>query len=287
MSNLQSVKKYHEKLNSMGLCIRCRNSLDGNKTICPSCSKNGLVKRKARFVEGICKSCLKKSVCKNSKSYCERCLDLRRRANKKYNQSHRKENYSRTANWIQRNPEKHKEQVQRYRKKHKASIALKSKIWKQSESGRISTSKYRLRHKEQINRTISEWRKRNRDRVIKNQRNWLSRHPEKSFQYSKKYRTSHPEQVTKSSRARRELFKNIEGDFNLSEWEEICNKFQNRCLYCERDSVKLTIDHVVPVSRGGSNYITNIQPLCKNCNSKKGKKILDFRPFGRAILDWT
>ena len=37
----------------------------------------------------------------------------------------------------------------------------------------------------------------------------------------------------------------------------------------------LTVDHVVPISKGGSNDISNIQPLCCNCNSKKNAKQID------------
>lgn len=39
----------------------------------------------------------------------------------------------------------------------------------------------------------------------------------------------------------------------------------------------LTPDHVVPLSRGGTNYIDNIQPLCGPCNSQKHAKTIDFR----------
>jgi 5-methylcytosine-specific restriction endonuclease McrA len=58
----------------------------------------------------------------------------------------------------------------------------------------------------------------------------------------------------------------------------LCAHYGNRCLACGRDDVKLTADHIVPLARGGSDDISNIQPLCARCNSKKGTKTMDHRP---------
>lgn len=65
------------------------------------------------------------------------------------------------------------------------------------------------------------------------------------------------------------------GTFPISEWYELCAKHNNKCLRCGKDEV--TIDHVVPIARGGSNTIDNVQPLCQSCNSSKGTQIIDYR----------
>ncbi len=57
----------------------------------------------------------------------------------------------------------------------------------------------------------------------------------------------------------------------LSKW-----KRQGRtCAYCPRAAD--TIDHAVPLVRGGTNYEGNLVPACRKCNSSKG---------GRTIIEW-
>lgn len=36
----------------------------------------------------------------------------------------------------------------------------------------------------------------------------------------------------------------------------------------------LTVDHIIPKSKGGSNELDNLQPMCYACNHKKGNKII-------------
>lgn len=61
----------------------------------------------------------------------------------------------------------------------------------------------------------------------------------------------------------------------------LIDKFGNKCMNpsCQSEK-KLTIDHVIPVARGGANNIENLQLLCGKCNSAKGARVvIDYRDF--------
>lgn len=62
-------------------------------------------------------------------------------------------------------------------------------------------------------------------------------------------------------------------------WEEVRDTLElyDHCLRCN-GTESLSVDHVVPQSRGGKNEPINLQVLCKPCNSSKGKNIIDYRP---------
>lgn len=44
--------------------------------------------------------------------------------------------------------------------------------------------------------------------------------------------------------------------------------------WTEEKKVLMTVDHIIPRSKGGKDFITNKQPMCTNCNSKKSDKII-------------
>lgn len=50
------------------------------------------------------------------------------------------------------------------------------------------------------------------------------------------------------------------------------NLMGNRCVICLSDK-RIEVDHITPLSKGGTNSIDNLQPLCKSCNSAKGNRI--------------
>ena len=64
------------------------------------------------------------------------------------------------------------------------------------------------------------------------------------------------------------------GKHTLQEWADLKKRFNNTCPSClkKEPDIKLTRDHIVSISLGGTDNIDNIQPLCGPCNSRKGKK---------------
>ena len=68
------------------------------------------------------------------------------------------------------------------------------------------------------------------------------------------------------------------GTHTLDQWERLKSKYNWTCPACKvsEPEIKLTHDHIVPISKGGSDSIENIQPLCKSCNGNKMTKTIKY-----------
>jgi 5-methylcytosine-specific restriction endonuclease McrA len=64
--------------------------------------------------------------------------------------------------------------------------------------------------------------------------------------------------------------------FTALEWLALVEACGGKCLSCG-SSGDLTVDHVIPLGRGGSNAIDNVQPLGSVCNGIKGCESTDYR----------
>jgi len=97
--------------------------------------------------------------------------------------------------------------------------------------------------------------------------------------YAKIWRKNHPEKVRFTKQRRRAREMQAEGSHTLEQWEALKRVYGFMCSCCKKQEpeIKLSEDHIIPLSRGGTDYITNIQPLCCSCNSRKSVKIVDYR----------
>ncbi len=89
--------------------------------------------------------------------------------------------------------------------------------------------------------------------------------------YYRNYVKKNPKRISHLKARRYAREKGAEGKHTLAEWENLKAQYNQECAKCG-EKKKLTKDHIIPLSEGGTDYISNIQPLCINCNSKKWKK---------------
>lgn len=54
--------------------------------------------------------------------------------------------------------------------------------------------------------------------------------------------------------------------------KNILRRDMYRCQYCGRADVPLTIDHIIPKSKGGDDTWENLIAACVHCNNKKGDR---------------
>jgi 5-methylcytosine-specific restriction endonuclease McrA len=58
---------------------------------------------------------------------------------------------------------------------------------------------------------------------------------------------------------------------------ELYRKYGRQCVKCH-STKHLTIDHILPISKGGESVLKNLQILCRSCNEEKDTRIIDYRP---------
>lgn len=127
-----------------------------------------------------------------------------------------------------------------------------------AESSRSNCRRYHAEHKEERIAKMRDYRAQNPDVVRAAVKAWAKRNPEKVLVFNQ---------------TRRCRKKAAEGSFTAAEWLTKQAEYNHKCAYCRKDK-KLTVHHVVPLARGGSNWISNIAPACRSCNSSIGTKIV-------------
>ena len=156
----------------------------------------------------------------------------------------------------------------KHTKKAKEKIRLGNKGKKASET---TKKKMRLRmigNKYNLGRKHSEETKKKQSEAHKR---------EKSYWW-KDGRCSNKNYLSWIKNKRNRLKRSINGFHTFGEWQTLKAQYNWTCPCCKKQEpqIKLTEDHIIPISKGGSDNIENIQPLCRSCNSKKHNKVIKY-----------
>lgn len=94
---------------------------------------------------------------------------------------------------------------------------------------------------------------------------------------SRKYCSNECSKIVQLANRKGWEFKNkCNGETELSTKNILALKSAKKCFYCgcELNDSNRTIDHVIPLSKGGKNTLENVVPCCFGCNNKKGTKTI-------------
>ena len=146
---------------------------------------------------------------------------------------------------------------------------------------RQSNQNWKQNNRERHRAGSLRWQRENPDARRKLARDYGRRNRKKVAAIGRAWRKSNPDRHIAHQHQRKARIISVGGTYSRQEWLDLCTACAQRCLCCGRSDLPLTVDHVIPVSKGGSNSIDNIQPLCGRCNSAKGTQIIDYRQ-----IDW-
>lgn len=127
---------------------------------------------------------------------------------------------------------------------------------------------YRIDNEELVRIRRQKYYEENRARLLQEKKEYRDSHKEERKQWL------HSEAGIASSRAsrnkRRSLTGGANGAFSKEDVLELLNFFDNKCAYTgEPLDADYHLDHILALSKGGTNYIYNIVPCNKQCNWSK------------------
>jgi 5-methylcytosine-specific restriction endonuclease McrA len=117
----------------------------------------------------------------------------------------------------------------------------------------------------------TNWRKNNPEKVAAQKKRSHKKNPQAQYKRNKKWKQANPLKVKEQDLRRRASLLN--NGVYLVTPKDLQKISLSKCLYCNSKE-KITVDHVVPVSRGGTHSIGNLVPACLSCNTSKGAKTI-------------
>lgn len=150
------------------------------------------------------------------------------------------------------------------------SIEKRNEYWTSKRKDPI----WRCKKAEYMKQYLIKWRLENPELSKQKQLNFIKSHPD----YFKKWRKTPKGVLSEKLKSQRRWARerNAPGRHTMQEWIQIKTMNAYLCNNCGNMEpfIQLTVDHIIPLTKSGSDNIENIQPLCQRCNSKKGNRLL-------------
>jgi 5-methylcytosine-specific restriction endonuclease McrA len=148
------------------------------------------------------------------------------------------------------------------------------------------TKRWREKHPEKARQSWQKWQQNNKEKARENSRKSYAKHADVQRAKDAQWRAENPEAVRNKARKtywsnpekhrERSHLRRVKSEHFLVLPKEMKRLYSQPCAKCLSKD-KTTIDHIIPLSRGGRHSIGNLQTLCLSCNTQKNT---------RTIMEW-
>lgn len=159
-----------------------------------------------------------------------------------------------------------------YTPDQKASRAITMAAYAMKNNDKIKAyqANYRKENSGKARESFLKWAKDNPERLRMTQKVWAEKNRDAVKKIHKAWRDGNREKLRHWGQLRRS--RTHKSMLSESDIVEIRALYVGGCVRCSRKD-NLSLDHIIPVSKGGKHIRENIQILCRSCNSKKGAKL--------------
>ncbi len=228
-------------------------------------------KTKKSGLNAACKGCI------NSSHIAQRSAnpeEYRKRQHAAYASNPEKyRNMSRDAR--AKDPEKHRQRQSRMRARDREKYNQKAREARARDPERARRKKreWYANNAAQEQLRLRERREQNREKYRQWDREGYQRNKAKIYDRHRKARLENPEKYRLMGAQRSARLRGApRNDLTATQWRLIKQHYHLRCYYCGKQPKKLTMDHIIPITKGGNHTMSNIVPACQSCNSRKGNR---------------
>lgn len=170
----------------------------------------------------------------------------------------------------------HYEAIRAYQSEYRAANREKSREYK---------AQYYAAHREQY-REMGQLRyAKHRNKMLIRNRAYYRANRDTFLESCKQWKRNNADKVRAYNRNRRARSRSVEGSHTAADIDAQLKHQKGLCYYCKQTyGAAYHVDHVIPLSRGGSNDPSNLVIACASCNLSKANRPPHEWPEGGRLL---